>query len=60
MIHSSRGRGEAEDERLRQREDKIPANGKIRLQESLHRIVQLYQATGQSEKAAEWSKKCRS
>jgi tetratricopeptide (TPR) repeat protein len=44
-------------EDMKQREDRIPVNGKIRLQESLQRLVQLYEATGQSEKAAEWSKK---
>ena len=44
-------------EGMKQREDKIPANGKVRLQESLQRLVQLYEATGQSEKAAEWNKK---
>jgi len=42
---------------MKQQEDKIPAEGKIRLQESLQRLAQLYEATGQSEKAAEWSKK---
>ena len=42
---------------MKKREDKIPANGKIRLKQSLQRLVQLYEATGQSEKAAEWNKK---
>jgi hypothetical protein len=44
-------------EGMRQREDKIPADGKVRLQESLQRLVQLYEATGQAEKAAEWNRK---
>jgi len=44
-------------EGIKQREDKIPANGKVRLPESLRRLVQLYEATGQPEKAAEWKAK---
>jgi tetratricopeptide (TPR) repeat protein len=44
-------------EGLKQREDKIPTGSKARLQESLQRLVQLYQATDQSEKTAEWTKK---
>ena len=42
---------------MKQREGKIPENGKNRLPESLQRLVQLYEATGESEKAAEWNKK---
>jgi tetratricopeptide (TPR) repeat protein len=42
---------------MKLREDKIPANGKVRLHESLQRLVQLYEATGQTEKAAEWNRK---
>jgi tetratricopeptide (TPR) repeat protein len=44
-------------EGMMQREDKIPANGKARLKESIQRLIQLYEATDQTEKAAEWSKK---
>jgi len=44
-------------EGMKQREDRIPAVGKIRLQESLQRLVQLYDATGQVEKAAEWKQR---
>jgi serine/threonine protein kinase/tetratricopeptide (TPR) repeat protein len=39
---------------MKEREDKIPPAGKVRQKEALHRIVQLYEATGQAEKAAEW------
>jgi non-specific serine/threonine protein kinase/serine/threonine-protein kinase len=44
-------------EGMKQRADIIPANGKVRLQECIQRLVQLYKATDQSEKAAEWNKK---
>ena len=44
-------------EGMKQREAKIPASGKIRLNETLERLFQLSEATGQSEKAAEWKKK---
>ena len=44
-------------EGMKQRDDKIPDNGKIHLQESLQCIVRLYESTGQAEKAAEWKKK---
>ncbi len=44
-------------EGLNQQEDKIPADGKRCVKESLQRLVQLYEATNQSEKAAEWQKK---
>jgi pentatricopeptide repeat protein len=43
-------------EGLKQREDRIPAVDLLRLKESLQRIVQLYEAVGQPEKAAEWNK----
>jgi tetratricopeptide (TPR) repeat protein len=43
-------------EGMKQRENKISADFKLRVKESLQRIVQLYEATGQSEKAAEWKK----
>jgi len=44
-------------EGMKQREDTIPDVGKPRLRESLQRLVQLYETTDQSEKAAEWNKK---
>ena len=44
-------------EGMKLREDKIPANGKPRLKETLQRLVQLYEAKGQSENAAEWNRK---
>jgi len=44
-------------EGMKQREAGIPENGRSRMTESLQRLVQLYEATGQSEKTAEWSKK---
>jgi hypothetical protein len=42
---------------MKQREDKIPAEGKPRLKEAQRRLVQLYEATGRPDKAAEWKKK---
>ena len=42
---------------MKQREDKIPADGKLRLKEVLQRLVQLCEATGQSDKAADWKQK---
>jgi hypothetical protein len=45
------------DEGMKQREAAIPPQGKVRIQESLQRLVQLYEATGEPEKAAEWNKK---
>ena len=44
-------------EGMKQREDKIPAAGKLRVKETLQRLVQLYEASGQSKQAAEWNKK---
>jgi hypothetical protein len=44
-------------EGMKEREDQIPAAGKPRLTEALQRLVQLYQATGQSGKAAQWRQK---
>jgi eukaryotic-like serine/threonine-protein kinase len=44
-------------EGMKQREAKIPAPGKPRLKEALQRLAQLYEETGQSEKAAEWRQK---
>jgi tetratricopeptide (TPR) repeat protein len=44
-------------EGMKRREQSIPTVGKARIPEALHRLVQLYEATGQPEKAAEWNKK---
>ncbi len=44
-------------EGMKRREEKIVAKGKIRLQESIQRLVQLYEATDQSGKTTEWRKK---
>jgi len=44
-------------EGMKQREEKISAGSKRYLKETLQRLMQLYQAMGQSEKAAEWSKR---
>jgi hypothetical protein len=44
-------------EGMKQRENSIPAGGKRYLKETLQRLVQLYKATDQSEKAAEWNRK---
>ena len=43
-------------EGIKEREDKIPSAGKMRPKEALQRLVQLYQATGQTQKVAEWTK----
>jgi len=42
---------------MEQREDQIPAGGKSHLKEALRRLVQLYETTDQSEKAAQWRQK---
>jgi eukaryotic-like serine/threonine-protein kinase len=47
-------------EGMKQREAKIPAQGKVRLTEALGRLVQLYQATGKKDKAAEWRRRLES
>jgi serine/threonine protein kinase/lipopolysaccharide biosynthesis regulator YciM len=44
-------------EGLKQREAMIPAQGKARLAEALHRLVQLYDAWGKPDEAARWRKK---
>jgi serine/threonine protein kinase/Tfp pilus assembly protein PilF len=44
-------------EGMKQREAKIPAHAKVHLTEALERVVQLYDATGQKDKADEWRKK---
>ncbi len=42
---------------MKARESKIPAPARIRLAEAGGRVVKLYEALGQPEKAAEWRKK---
>jgi eukaryotic-like serine/threonine-protein kinase len=44
-------------EGMKQREAKIPAQGKIRLTEALERLVQLYEARGDKDQADAWRKK---
>src|SRR5262249_52462624 len=44
-------------EGMKQREAKIPPQGKVRLTEARERLVQLYEAWGKPEKAAEWRAK---
>jgi tetratricopeptide (TPR) repeat protein len=44
-------------EGMKQREAKIPPEGKVRLTEALERLVRLYEATNQKDKAEEWRKK---
>jgi serine/threonine protein kinase/tetratricopeptide (TPR) repeat protein len=44
-------------ERMKQREDKILPQDKLRLTEALERLVQLYDAWGQKDKADDWRKK---
>jgi eukaryotic-like serine/threonine-protein kinase len=44
-------------EGLKQREDKIPTEGKVRLNEALKRLAQLYDTTQRPEQAVEWRKK---
>jgi eukaryotic-like serine/threonine-protein kinase len=43
-------------EGMKQRADKIPAGGQIRITEAIERLVQLYEATGQEDQAAKWRK----
>ena len=42
---------------MKERKDRMPADAKPRLNETLQHLVQLYETTGQSEKAAEWKKR---
>ena len=42
---------------MQQRKEKIPASGRPRLKETLQRLVQLYNATGPPDQAAEWKQK---
>ena len=43
-------------EGMRQRTEKIPPEGKIRLTEAVERLVQFYEATDNKDKAADWRK----
>jgi hypothetical protein len=42
---------------MKKREANIPDAGKVRLTEALERLVRLYEATGQKDRAAAWRKK---
>jgi eukaryotic-like serine/threonine-protein kinase len=44
-------------EGMKQREARIPMNGRPRLKETLQRLVQLYDATGRPDQAAEWKQR---
>jgi len=44
-------------EELKQHEETITAQGKIRLVEANERLVQLYEVTGKKDKATEWRAK---
>jgi serine/threonine protein kinase len=44
-------------EGLKQREAKISAAGKVHLKETVQRLVKLYEATDQADKAAQWKEK---
>jgi serine/threonine protein kinase/tetratricopeptide (TPR) repeat protein len=44
-------------EGMKQRKDKLSSGGKLRAQETLEGIIQLYEASGQTTKAVEWKKK---
>jgi hypothetical protein len=41
---------------MKDQEDKIPPQGKVRLVEALERLVHLYEATGNRDEAARWRK----
>lgn len=42
---------------MKERENKIPPAGRLRLKETLQRLVQLYESTGRADQAAEWKQK---
>jgi tetratricopeptide (TPR) repeat protein len=44
-------------EGMKQRDSTIPSNGRVRLDQALQRLVQLYEATGRPDQAAEWQKR---
>ena len=41
-------------EGMKQREKTIPPQGKIRISETIERLVQLYEATDKKDEAAKW------
>jgi hypothetical protein len=43
-------------EGMKQRQDKIPANSKVRLPEAIERLVRLYEALDKKDDAAKWRK----
>jgi hypothetical protein len=43
-------------EGMKKREATIPTQGKVRLAEALERLIQLYEATGKPDHAAQWRK----
>ena len=44
-------------EGMKQREDWIPAADRVRFKEGIELLVQLYENTGQQDKAMEWARK---
>jgi hypothetical protein len=42
---------------MKQREDQIPTQGKVRLVEAAEHLVRLYEATNQPDKARTWREK---
>jgi tetratricopeptide (TPR) repeat protein len=42
---------------MKQRENTIPSDGRLRLKETLQRLVQLYEETNRPDQAAEWKQK---
>jgi hypothetical protein len=47
-------------EGMLKRQAQIPPQGQVRLTEAIQRLVELYEATGQTEKAEQWRKKAKS
>jgi len=44
-------------EGLKQRKERFPVNDKARLKQTLQRLLELYGATGWSDRTAEWKRK---
>ena len=44
-------------EGMKQREGKIPPEGRYVLKDAMHRLVRLYEATGRSDQAREWQQR---
>jgi hypothetical protein len=42
---------------MKERENKIPPADRLRLKETLQRLVQLYQSTGRADQGAQWQQK---